>query len=759
MTGNELSGIYDVIVTIVKANGEKMRSNRSNQFFIVNSSDDLTEDDVIEGLEENIIYLNTAAFIVGNGRGITSIDKTSTVGLVDTYTITYSDNTTSTFEVTNGTSAVVNDLTTGGIDKALSAEQGKVLKGITDSIIGVEQIDLPLMSDTYGYYTDGGVLAATTNPNYRNTGKIAVPSGYDVVTAYTAATTTMCAIAFFDENDSFISASSVVGVGQYMHLYTAAIPVNAATFAISLRKVGGELNYYYAYMAQSDISLKSLSERIDVVGKDAGYVPVYLATSNQYVNTSGSITATSGDKYKTTEKVEIPMWCNRVRCRTASSTSMCAIAFFDEAGDFMSDDKVVVGAGLTTSIQTFDVAVPLGAKYLICSTIYATAFRCIMYSDILPDDWLPQLLIFGDSITMCSTITTSFGNTTSYLLKETTPANKWPSLLISAINAEETRSYAMDGGHWCDNANATEFQNLSEQISVAVADKLNPNGVFMSADFVPNVIILALGTNDAGSIKDGDYTLGDVDTTMAKSYANLDMTIFSDAVRKNIEDIRTTWPTSDIYVSLPIYRHSDAVMPYVEQVRDVLRAITPKYGCRVIEAGALSGIYRYNQGDLLRDGLHPNQAGQDKLAEVIIGHVSNGLGSVHIASGGSSVTVVDNLTSTSTTSALSANQGRVLNEAKANKRTVVTTGSALAADTYLELGTTDAPAPTLPATYTDADEFLFSFTCSTASCSLTLPVGVELGSELDFSADVAAGRKFQVSIMDGIALYTYIDPS
>lgn len=36
------------------------------------------------------------------GKGITSITKTATNGLVDTYTITYSDSTTSTFEVTNG---------------------------------------------------------------------------------------------------------------------------------------------------------------------------------------------------------------------------------------------------------------------------------------------------------------------------------------------------------------------------------------------------------------------------------------------------------------------------------------------------------------------------------------------------------------------------------------------------------------------------------------------------------------------------------
>lgn len=46
-----------------------------------------------------------------DGRGIVSIEKTATAGLVDTYTITYTDGTTSTFDVTNG-----QDGTGGGQD-------------------------------------------------------------------------------------------------------------------------------------------------------------------------------------------------------------------------------------------------------------------------------------------------------------------------------------------------------------------------------------------------------------------------------------------------------------------------------------------------------------------------------------------------------------------------------------------------------------------------------------------------------------------
>ena len=47
----------------------------------------------------------TTTFTVSNGRGINTISKTSTSGLVDIYTIAYNDNTTSTFTVTNGKTA------------------------------------------------------------------------------------------------------------------------------------------------------------------------------------------------------------------------------------------------------------------------------------------------------------------------------------------------------------------------------------------------------------------------------------------------------------------------------------------------------------------------------------------------------------------------------------------------------------------------------------------------------------------------------
>ena len=49
---------------------------------------------------------STTTFEVTNGKSIVSIEKTSSVGYVDTYTITYNDGTTDTFEITLATITV-----------------------------------------------------------------------------------------------------------------------------------------------------------------------------------------------------------------------------------------------------------------------------------------------------------------------------------------------------------------------------------------------------------------------------------------------------------------------------------------------------------------------------------------------------------------------------------------------------------------------------------------------------------------------------
>ena len=85
------------------------------------------------------------------GIGISNIVKTNTVGLVDTYTITYSDSTTSTFNVTNGANG------TNGINGTDGADGNGIVSLIKTNTVG--------LVDTYTItFTD----SSTTNFNVTN---------------------------------------------------------------------------------------------------------------------------------------------------------------------------------------------------------------------------------------------------------------------------------------------------------------------------------------------------------------------------------------------------------------------------------------------------------------------------------------------------------------------------------------------------------------------------------------------------------------
>ena len=102
------------------------------------------------------------------GRGIVSITKTGTSGLVDTYTILYSDNTTSTFTVTNGQD--------GGA--SWSAISNKPFSTVNSGSFTVTSDDLRLAGDRVEslsrYSSDGG----TATQGYRGvTANYKTPTG------------------------------------------------------------------------------------------------------------------------------------------------------------------------------------------------------------------------------------------------------------------------------------------------------------------------------------------------------------------------------------------------------------------------------------------------------------------------------------------------------------------------------------------------------------------------------------------------------
>lgn len=105
LSGNELCGRYAIEVTIITENGERMRYAQPMALALVPYTG--TVDSIVVGsatLDASIFFAmrGPKGDKGDDGNGIANIAKTSTSGLVDTYTITYTDGSTSTFEVTNG---------------------------------------------------------------------------------------------------------------------------------------------------------------------------------------------------------------------------------------------------------------------------------------------------------------------------------------------------------------------------------------------------------------------------------------------------------------------------------------------------------------------------------------------------------------------------------------------------------------------------------------------------------------------------------
>ena len=105
----ELNPTESYVLELNEQGPQGLRGETGNgiEYYRLTSTEGLVDTYTIEFTDGN-----TTTVDVTNGRSIVSIEKTSSFGLVDTYTITYNDNTTSTFQVINGQKGETGDSAT-----------------------------------------------------------------------------------------------------------------------------------------------------------------------------------------------------------------------------------------------------------------------------------------------------------------------------------------------------------------------------------------------------------------------------------------------------------------------------------------------------------------------------------------------------------------------------------------------------------------------------------------------------------------------
>ena len=125
---------------------------------------------------------SSTTFEVENGKGIVSIEKTSSEGNIDTYTITYNDDTTSTFTVTNG------EVTNEELQQALAQERvisdGKYARALKTPVTDVESTQIYAENDVVDDLVIKGVeltqVVTENSPSLDNPSEVQVASEQNI---------------------------------------------------------------------------------------------------------------------------------------------------------------------------------------------------------------------------------------------------------------------------------------------------------------------------------------------------------------------------------------------------------------------------------------------------------------------------------------------------------------------------------------------------------------------------------------------------
>jgi len=228
------------------------------------------------------------------------------------------------------------------------------------------------------------------------------------------------------------------------------------------------------------------------------------------------------------------------------------------------------------------VTLDVSNMFIVDSSLYTSGNKFISYNDVCTINsafYSKKLAALGDSITISGGTTDEF------------PLNLIKTL---GINFYNYKNYGVTGYFLTGNESAN---SLNKEVNTMIA-----------AGFIPDIILIALGTNDAANAR----VVGDFDTTLATTPSACNRDEIYGAVRYNVDRIRSNFPSVKIIYLLPCQRNDSAneaisgtYTPAIKRICDAM--IVPYidlFNC---------GITKANQANYLTDGLHPNSDGRWRI--------------------------------------------------------------------------------------------------------------------------------------------------
>ena len=237
------------------------------------------------------------------GRGITSVSKTGNSGLVDTYTITYSDASTSTFQITNGAAGA------DGVSPTVTATQNgsNIIITVTDAN-GTTQYPISTVSGEVTQLPANWTEDDNSSPQYimnkPNLADVAISGSYSDLTG------TPTTVSTFENDAHYITMDSIpTRVSAFendAHYITMdSIPTRVSAFE-------NDAHYLTSYEETQELSISN-----DTIYLTGGSFVVLPAIPDAQVNADWA--ATSGVEEILNKPTEVSAFNNDAGYLTADS--------------------------------------------------------------------------------------------------------------------------------------------------------------------------------------------------------------------------------------------------------------------------------------------------------------------------------------------------------------------------------------------------------------------------------------------------------
>ena len=445
-------------------------------------------------------------------------------------------------------------------------------------------------------------------------------------------------IAFYDENKNYLSALGInEGQGSSNNLAYYSLENSKLAGAKYMILSSYKNNLKVVLKAQKIIAFNSFEEETIKTIFSNPYPKtkkVELVVPNKYIATNGTIGdgAEGGgiSDYYSCETVYA------INVKTNGNETVASVAFYDANYQFISSSAIIPATNPVRNGYSWvfiNQVKPENAKYFRIS-----AYSSVTTSNggiyIIAKGQSPlnnkNILIFGDSISDSATITINDSTNTTSVYNLPINSTFWTRIMYDKVAPKELRCYAQSQAKYPfdDSLYATGKRKCATyQVQLAINDADNPNGIFPQDDFVPDVIIFALGTN--GSLNDtyesalaktvmqtgANSNLVDIDATMN----NLDIYNYMEAMRWCYMAVKKKWSKAQLFQIIPPQKgtSNDFVgttnTKYEEQVK-----MAKYYGATIVDIRGESGICRDFQADTLMDTLHPNATGHNLYARCMI---------------------------------------------------------------------------------------------------------------------------------------------